>query len=137
MYNQTWVGVQHDDSVVVQVKACSNAHILLSEVFGETANIYEIALGVEDNKVSEIRQTVGGLGYTVAWTSDILSCDEFRTFWFMWVDGIGLDVGRGSTVGSERFMRFVDLKGKDINAVSFSTGSGSTGQFRISNVGGE
>ena len=135
MHNQTWLALRDSDSIVFHVKACSDAYILLSEMFDDTSNVYEIGIGTDKNIHSEIRQKVDGIPYTSAWTPDILSCDEYRSFWIMWIEKMGLDVGRGSVIGAGRFMIFRDLKGKNITAVSFSTGYGSTGSWRFKNVG--
>ena len=136
-HNQAWMTLRNSDSIVFQVKACSDAYIALSESFDNTSNAYEIALGTKDNTNSEIRMSVGGISYLTR-PGSVLSCDEYKTFWILLIHSTFVDVivGEGPDVGSNALMHFNDPWGKDVVAVSFSTGSESTGSWRVSNVGG-
>ena len=134
-YEQLWLTEYANNDMVISVKACSDAHIILSPDVGNTEDVYEIALGIDDNVHSVIRNTRGGTNHVIAWTEDILSCDEYRTFWIQWVNGSGIYVGEGPEVGVDEIFRFIDLVGKNIRAAGFSTGNGATGSWRIQNVG--
>ena len=60
------------------IKACKDAHILISEVPNNRDRGYEIVLGGYDNKNSDIRkngQRVAHMG-----TPQLLSCDSFRRY---------------------------------------------------------
>ncbi len=66
------------DSAVVNIRACHDAHILLSEANGMSPNTYEVAFGINGNTQSVMRE--GPYGANIVWvdTPGILSCDELR-----------------------------------------------------------
>ena len=66
------------DHVVLRIKACRDAHILLSEDIGATNNTYEAALGIIGNTKSVLRESVYGANVVVVDTPGIMHCDEFR-----------------------------------------------------------
>ena len=135
-YEQFWQTKYDTNDMVFQVKACSDAHIILSPEVGKTEEVYEIALGIKDNVNSVIRNAKGTNHVTVL-TQGILSCDEYRTFWVQWVNGSGIYVGEGPEVGVDEVIRLIDRVDEDIKAPGFSTGNGATGSWRIQNYGGK
>lgn len=77
-YSQTWFTTFYTDSVVLRIKACKDAHILFSDAIGMGSNMYEVALGINGNTESVIRE--GPYHANVVWirTPDILDCDRYR-----------------------------------------------------------
>ena len=138
MHNQTWMTLHNSNHIVFQVKACSDAYIALSETFDNTSSAYEIALGVESGKMSEIRLEIGGSVLFSRATSNILSCGEFRAFWIAMVHQTTFtDIlfGEGPKVGSKALMHHRHQNGKTVKAVSFSSGRGAAASWRMVNVG--
>lgn len=63
----------------MKVLACSNAFIVLSEEDAEVSeNIYEVAIGIDDNKQSVIRESLNGGSNVSVDTPEVLSCYEYR-----------------------------------------------------------
>ena len=58
-----------------------------------------------DNKYTIIYRSVGGDIAVMYYTTNILSCDEFRTFWVGLKENI-LIVGRGAQLFENEIMRF-------------------------------
>jgi len=79
------VPVSKKSSVTFRVRAAADAHIALSNVYGDTERrTYEIVLGGWNNTKSVIR--FGGQGPSVAEadTPQLLDSDEFKSFWIKW-----------------------------------------------------
>lgn len=77
-YRQAWFTTLVVDHVILRIKTCRDAHILLSESIGISNNTYEAALGILGNTQSVMRE--GPYGENVVWadTPGIMSCDESR-----------------------------------------------------------
>lgn len=77
-YNQAWFTTLYVDHVVLRIKACRDAHILLSDKIGLGDNMYEAALGIGGNTKSVMRE--GPYYENVVWadTPGIMDCNNFR-----------------------------------------------------------
>jgi Farnesoic acid 0-methyl transferase len=77
-YNQAWLTTTTVDHVVLQIKACRDPHILLSESIGLGPNSYEAAFGIIGNTKSVLREGPSGYNIVSVDTPGIMACDEFR-----------------------------------------------------------
>lgn len=77
-YSQAWLTTLAVDHVILRIKACRDAHILLSEQIGLSNNTYEAALGIIGNTKSVLRDSPYGNNMIMVDTPGIMSCDEFR-----------------------------------------------------------
>ena len=77
-YKQAWFTTATTDHVVLNIQSCHDPHILLSEHLEHVNNSYEVALGINQNTQSVVREDI--YGPNVVWidTPDIMSCNEFR-----------------------------------------------------------
>ena len=57
-YDQYWIGVQSQDHVILRIKACKDAHILLSETFEDTGSVYEVALGMQGENTKCLKMSL-------------------------------------------------------------------------------
>ncbi|XP_077978612.1 uncharacterized protein LOC144434040 isoform X2 [Glandiceps talaboti] len=110
-----------------KVKATNDAHIALSAGPQDMPNLYEIVIGGWANTQSVIRRRKQGDHKAVASTHDILSPNEFRGFWITYNNGV-IKVGKQ---GLEAFMEWTDPNPLPVNNMGYSTGWGSTGEFRF------
>ena len=137
-YNKLWVTVDQT-WIALEIKACRDAHILLSEEVGQNENAYEIVLG-QDNDRTIIRDLTGGESITLASqnTENILHCDREKDFWFSWGHGL-LAVGKGNKLynGVVMFWQNDSYQHKDIKALSFASGEQNGGFFQLRHENGE
>lgn len=75
---QSWYTVIDEESTIVEVEACKDAHFLLSTGLSSWDKGYEVALGTHMNNYSVIREDIYGTNKVTAETPGILSCDEYR-----------------------------------------------------------
>ena len=107
MYSQFWMTVAQTDHIVVKIKACSDAHILLTSlmhgVLSPAMGSYEIVIG-QRNNVTLLRTKLldPSTNKVEVATEYILDCEDSRYFWVSWTDGT-VQVGRGTTVGTNRY----------------------------------
>ena len=133
---QVWWTTRSHNWQVLQVQACHDAHVLLSNSPENVDNVYEIALGIKNNTESVIRRGFQGGNEVTAQTPGILHCDELRTFWIRWSADV-IEVGYGRKVGEELFMIMTNTPlGQSITSLSVSTGWGSTGVWNTNSVTG-
>jgi len=66
------------DHIILRIKACRDAHILLSESLEMGANTYEVALGILSNTMTVIREGPYGANVATADTPGILDCNQFK-----------------------------------------------------------
>jgi hypothetical protein len=77
-YKQAWLTTTTVDHVVLQIKACRDPHILMSETLGIGSNTYEAAFGIIGNTKSVLRDGPYGNNVVMVDTPGIMKCDEFR-----------------------------------------------------------
>ena len=117
---RNWAPVYGDNRVEFTAHACSNAFISLAQIMFESRSLaYEVALGINDNTRSEIRDEVGGES-KVSHDGAVLNCDEPQKFWIRWGrDTDGIQVGRGD--GDTPFMSWDNPTLHDINAIGLGS----------------
>jgi len=131
-----WVTVDERRSIVFKVQACADAHIALSSQLGlSIQHTYEVVLGGWQNSRSAIRNKTQGMDWTDVSTPDILHCDEMRSFWISWEYGL-IMVGKGSKVGKNEVMHWLDPAPYSVHAISVSTGYESSGLWEFSSTEG-
>ncbi len=118
------------ESMTFSVKACSDAHIVMSYVPGLTLyDSYEVALGVSDNHESVIMLGRGGEELVRESTPNLLDCNQDKSFWISWPytdTGIIISAGSGSVVGTNSFISTeMTANTFKVNSVSVSTGGPS------------
>nr|XP_009861615.2 C3 and PZP-like alpha-2-macroglobulin domain-containing protein 8 [Ciona intestinalis] len=111
-------------------KASNNVHITLSSDESTSSDSYEIVLGGSDNTQSWISRNSQHL--VTAATDQILSGEEYRSFWVTWVGG-NIQVGTGiEQTSTSRFMQWREpSQGASISYVGFATSHGAKGEFRL------
>lgn len=77
-YYQVWATTYYVDHIVLHIKGCRDAHILLSETYHMGDNAYEVALGILNNTASVIREGPYGPNVVSVDTPGIMSCAEFK-----------------------------------------------------------
>ena len=88
-YEQVQFTTGESPYFVFSVQACNDAHVALSEIPGlHDYNTYELVFGGWANTGSAIREARQRDQRHFVRTPGILSCDEKRTFWVGWKDGL-------------------------------------------------
>ena len=125
--------VTNTTSMLFQVQASNDAHVLLSSIASDSdpAQLYEIVLGGWADTGSAIRKVKQGYNYAWVSTIGLVSASEFRWFWVSWAGG-KIAVGQGQIVGQSVFMSYVDPTATPVNNIAFATGWGATGQWVFS-----
>ena len=77
-YTQTWLSLLDQSHAVIEVLACGDAHILLSDRLDGWHAGYEVVLGINGNTQSVIRDAAQGRDMVVMETPHIMSCDQYR-----------------------------------------------------------
>ncbi|XP_078573549.1 uncharacterized protein LOC144860254 [Branchiostoma floridae x Branchiostoma japonicum] len=128
-YRYQWHQPEIQGSVFkFSVKARNDAHIALSPHNGDSDPMYEILIGGWGNTWSAIRRRKQGPSMVEVRTSNIVSSSSYRNFWISW-NSIGtISVGRE---GYSAFMQWRDTDLLPIRYAGFTTGWGSTGNWRF------
>ncbi|ELT98457.1 hypothetical protein CAPTEDRAFT_225278 [Capitella teleta] len=128
-YEQSWVSAIGRSAIVLQVKACRDVHVLLSDKEGVPGNGYEVAIGMSDNMKTAIREVKFGPNMINVDTPDILSCKDTRAFWFRWSHH-KLSMGRGTKLGNRTLINYgKEDHPMEIRSLGLSTGWGATGRW--------
>ncbi|XP_044217735.1 C3 and PZP-like alpha-2-macroglobulin domain-containing protein 8 isoform X1 [Thunnus albacares] len=115
----------------VAVKTHNDAHFALSASPHDSAEMLEIVLGGRQNTRSWISLGKMGDPLVSALTQDILSWDEFRSFWISWKGGV-VQVGHGLHPSNESvILQWAGQIPGQVRHIGFSTGWGSVGEFKI------
>ncbi|XP_066300036.1 MAM and LDL-receptor class A domain-containing protein 1-like [Branchiostoma lanceolatum] len=115
-----------------EVQASSDVHVALSAQNQNLNNMYEVVIGGWGNTQSVIRTPTAGHQVT-AQTQGINSPTQYQGFWISWASDGTIAVGRANEVSS--FMQWVDPNPLPISYAGYSTGYGSTGQWRFCSAG--
>ena len=134
-YEQYWYRVEGTDHTLIDVKACHDAHIILTESLQNYDRVYEVALGINRNNESQIREARQGSALVHVHTPEILSCYESRLFWIHWA-GNQIAVGTGAVVGVAQFMDWQEEASPNVLYVGLQTGWSASGEWVIRNVEG-
>lgn len=123
---------------IVRVTQCKEAYLVLSEIPGITLyNSYEIQLGINGNTESRILHNRGGTELVRESTSQILDCNEQRTFWITWPGDHSsqLEVGKGEDPGIDIVMKASIEDSFLLNSVSVSSGNEESGLWEFRDLG--
>lgn len=121
--------IRQYNNVIFDVKACNDAHVILSEQHSDVINSYEIVIGGWGNTKSVIR-TCKQCQPRTSFIGNPLSCDSFKSFWISWENG-AIRVGRGHIIGHGEFMKWTDPSSHLVNYVGISTWRGSSTEWKI------
>ena len=135
-HTHAWM-VMGRKSLLFKVRACSEVRILLAyDPYDVTSNVKEVVIGGWSNTKSAIYgDLISNTTVATVDTINILSCDVFNDFWVEWYSA-GIVVGKGTSLSSLEFMRYDDQNIHKINALSFSTGAGSAGEWQVGSQAG-
>ncbi|XP_019633508.1 PREDICTED: uncharacterized protein LOC109476932 [Branchiostoma belcheri] len=117
-----------------EVSVNNDAHIGLSPVNNDVADMYEIVIGGWTNTRSAIRRIPQGPDLTNVPTPAINSPTEFRTFWINWASDGTISVRKGGV--AEPFMSWRDPNPLRVSYAGYSTGWGSTGRWKFCSTEG-
>ncbi len=105
---EQWMNVNGRNLLVVRVRACSDAHIALTFSRGQTAIMAsEITLGYNKNDYTILRKVFCGDINVLKHTPNILSCNEYHSFWLHWASNT-ISVGYGAYVGYGEILSYTD-----------------------------
>ena len=132
VYDQVWLSVIDQDSVVFKVRACSDVHIGLARYPGISyVEMYEIVIGGWDNTKSVIRTGMQQQTPEAELDeSDTVSCEQSRHFWVSWVDG-RIAFGRGTTVGAREMLHWQDPNPHEVTAVGITNAADYNGTWEF------
>jgi len=120
---ETWMELSHHDTLVFRVKSSSTAEILFAPFLYHdlVSDYYRLVIG--DNSNSRVNIMRGDKIITGVNVQNILSGDEFRSFWVQWYHG-EIVFGRGEHVGNDVIIAYYDPSPSPITAAGF-TGFGN------------
>ncbi|XP_078609352.1 uncharacterized protein LOC144880778 [Branchiostoma floridae x Branchiostoma japonicum] len=126
----------HVTHFTMDIKLQQNARVLLSQEKGPEGVTYEIIIGSDNNTRSAICRHVHGMGESdqrevSALTPQILSRDEWKTFWVSFKEGI-IEVG---TPGEDPFLKWVEGEPLNVKYLGYMNGSSAKGKLRFSDLG--
>ena len=129
-YQDTGLDVSSATALLIDVTACNDACIALSESRSNYAvNTYEIAIGSWTNTKSVIRlEPLGSIMDSA--TLNVLDCSTPKSFWISWRNG-EIRSGQGHNVGENILCSYTHASPYNIRYVSVSTGWSATGQWVI------
>ena len=137
-YNQLSKSVVGQNSLVVRVQACRDAHIALSQLFNNIiTGTYEIIIGGYGNMKSFIRDAATYDEHLSVDTPNIMDCTNYKTFWVKWDSDYRLTVGRGAVVGTDTFLDWIDPQQRIFQGVTISTWNDAEGLWDFSFLDGE
>ena len=100
-YGLHWISTYYSDKkMIFSVQSCDSALLLLAAApFVSDSDAYEIELGYYNNERTVIRMFEKGTILAEEVTHQILSCQEYRTFWLDWRQG-QVSLGKGPVHGT-------------------------------------
>ena len=137
-YEQVWMTYHRDSfasqevAFVFSVRACSDAHILLSDKLLGTDNYYEIIFGLSDNTQSTIKDSHLP-NYVLESTPGILSCDNRQYYWVRYGTG-EVKAGTGRIPGMNIVIRAPESADRNVNAISLTTAEGVVGEWHLTSI---
>ena len=133
---RVWVATLGEQHILFKLKACADAHVVLSKNVGLTSiDSYEIHIGAQNNTMSYIRQGVNGGVMDEDSTRGILSCTTSQWYWISWSTNY-IEFGKGSYVGHEIVLAWQSGYPQPIEGVSVSTDVTSTGTWEFTSIAG-
>ncbi|XP_031332513.1 C3 and PZP-like alpha-2-macroglobulin domain-containing protein 8 isoform X2 [Photinus pyralis] len=143
-FKYEWIGAPRNRAgVVLEIKAGSSniinsVHIALAENRIISDKIYRLTIGDSENSVTWLGRGRHeyGVHLTSADTPQILSTDDWKTFWLSW-EKATLAFGIGHLLHNNTLLKWkMDRKIK-IQQIGFASAWGSTAEFRIWNFNDE
>ncbi|XP_033176390.1 uncharacterized protein LOC100741859 isoform X1 [Bombus impatiens] len=116
-------------SVLIEVRAKSNAHIALTNKKGDSSPMYEIMLGGWENTASIIRYDRKQPDKVRVNTPNLLNENETKKFAICWLDGHIMV--RAGDVNGPVIMEWQDPKPIGVSYVGVRTGWGATGKWKL------
>ncbi|KZC11215.1 C3 and PZP-like alpha-2-macroglobulin domain-containing protein 8 [Dufourea novaeangliae] len=116
-------------SILLDVKAKSNAHVALTNKKGESSPMYEIMLGGWENTASVIRHDRKQPDKVRVNTPNLLNENETKKFAITWLDG--LITVRAGNLNGPVLMEWRDPKPIGVSYVGVRTGWGATGKWQL------
>ncbi|KAJ8049150.1 C3 and PZP-like alpha-2-macroglobulin domain-containing protein 8 [Holothuria leucospilota] len=120
--------------ITFDAKANNDVHIGLFPDQGGS-EYYLIVIGSYANRVSDIRRCSSCVDVAEHWETGIVTQDEFRRFWITFDCNGNISVGRNEE--ATPLLQWTDPNPLTVNYMGYSTGWGSTGEFRFCDFGGE
>ncbi|XP_039622768.1 C3 and PZP-like alpha-2-macroglobulin domain-containing protein 8 isoform X2 [Polypterus senegalus] len=115
----------------VAVKAHNDVHVALTTGPHDTGEMIEIVIGGRQNSYTWVSASKMGTPEVSHSTPNILSWDEFRSFWISWKTGV-IQIGHGALPSNESvIVQWTTVKPLQVRYIGFSTGWGSMGEFKI------
>ncbi|KAI8498912.1 hypothetical protein Bbelb_233650 [Branchiostoma belcheri] len=112
-----------------EVQANNDAHVALSSQNQDLDDMYIIVIGSWNNTGSAIRRSNQGDDRAFSSTPGILSSTESRGFWISWTATGSISVGRQGE--AHPFLEWTDPQPLHVAYAGYTTGWGSTGQWRF------
>ena len=130
--------MSYKTAITFKVKASCDAYITLCSTYGDCEyKSYEFAIGEKSNFKSSIKDGASGIALCTNVTPNILSADDFRTFWISWSEN-ALRIGKGDVRNKDTFISMGIPKDKNytIKCLAVSTGPGSNGVWEFAEYDG-
>ncbi|XP_035693199.1 uncharacterized protein LOC118427484 isoform X2 [Branchiostoma floridae] len=130
-YGYRWnlTAIRDSSLFTFEVRANNDVHVALSSQNYDLDDMYEIVIGGWNNTSSVIRRSKGGTDQTGSPTPGILSSAESRGFWISWTMDGTISVGKQGE--SQHFMQWTDPEPLQVVYAGYTTGWGSTGEWRF------
>jgi Farnesoic acid 0-methyl transferase len=130
-YNQWLTFKSGKQSLNIEVRACANAHLRLTQL-PFSSPLYDVILGSDSNTKSKILRYSNGDVVAVAEevTPGIVSCFEWRRFDVSWASN-KIKVSLGSSSGQTILDWQEDQRQVRVFAVGLSTGPQSDGNWKL------
>ncbi|CAC5396783.1 unnamed protein product [Mytilus coruscus] len=124
-------------SLVFEVKACRNGHVLLSNygVQNSSKPLYDILLGHNFDRsfiayrADDSSDQASG-HYSEFNTPKILNCNVFLPFWISWA-GEFIKFGKGFTVGENTVGNYVHINHFEVRKIGVLTSHGQLGEWKV------
>ena len=128
---------QHANVLAFKVRACSDAHVILSSTqSASTAKYYEISLGIDGGRRSLLKFDNDPRDQVVSSTA-VLDCKHDRQFWLHWDADTGLvRIGEGLLYGFNVLLSWTNPDPFEIEAIGLSTKNSVPGRWRLLNNAG-
>ena len=137
-YKYHSVSVMGHNFLIFSVQACSDAHLALSTIPGNTKVLtYEIVIGAFGNTRSIIKDQIGrgnGVKKDVR-TPNILDCNRMSDFWISWKFNT-IRMGGGGVPFMYEKISWQDPNFHSVYSIGLMTGFGSTGVWKINSPRG-
>ncbi|CAD5121951.1 DgyrCDS10412 [Dimorphilus gyrociliatus] len=131
-FNRVQLHTVNRDSIVFDVFTTKYVYLLLEEYARVPSyRSYQVSIGGTRNEVIEVRNGISGpVLHSVPGNPNLVSSQRWNNFWISWKNGF-LEFGKGTKVGVRKLMSWKMAPLYNIRVVSFSTGHGYMGKWRL------